>query len=297
MLNRGGRIWIDRLSEGLPDTRKRLSPGDGEGIVRLAAHHVGAEVHASAPRVSAELPETVERFQGLCRPWSRPRRSPSASPPPRCSPSTIMSATVRYRGAKPRHFGWASPPARKSSSLPGLRPPLAATAMVLTKDGSFQSAPGSFAVPIWILPCRQNWVAVAGRLLIAMDLPFHDLPDDVDALKAVVAAMGGEQPAKEAEMKAAAAEIARFEAVEKSANERIANLTSILEVCSAPNTASVPSDCALASMTNRRPLPSRKLRSAFPQSRASLITRPKTSRNEHHVRARILPLISEASGK
>lgn len=41
---------IDRLSEGLPDTGKRLSTGDGERIVRLAAHHVGAEVHASAPR-------------------------------------------------------------------------------------------------------------------------------------------------------------------------------------------------------------------------------------------------------
>ncbi|CDZ67980.1 Hypothetical protein NGAL_HAMBI2605_62630 [Neorhizobium galegae bv. orientalis] len=122
MLNRSGRIWIDRLSEGLPGTGKRLSPGDGERIVRLAAHHVGAQVHASAPRMSAELPETVERVQGLCRPWSRPRRSPSASLPPWYSPSTTMSATVPYRGAKPRHFGWTSPPALTSSWLAGLRP-------------------------------------------------------------------------------------------------------------------------------------------------------------------------------
>jgi type IV secretion system protein VirB11 len=34
----------------------------------LVAHHVGAEVHAGAPRVSAELPETGERFEGLLPP-------------------------------------------------------------------------------------------------------------------------------------------------------------------------------------------------------------------------------------
>jgi type IV secretion system protein VirB11 len=32
------------------------------------AHHVGAEVHAERPRVSAELPETGERFEGLLPP-------------------------------------------------------------------------------------------------------------------------------------------------------------------------------------------------------------------------------------
>ncbi|MDG4575809.1 MAG: P-type conjugative transfer ATPase TrbB [Defluviicoccus sp.] len=68
MLNPDGRIWIDRLSEGLYDTGERLSPADGERIVRLVAHHVGAEVHAGAPRVSAELPETGERFEGLLPP-------------------------------------------------------------------------------------------------------------------------------------------------------------------------------------------------------------------------------------
>ena len=58
MLNPDGRIWIDRLSEGLADTGEMLSAADGERIVRLVAHHVGAEVHPGAPRVSAELPET-----------------------------------------------------------------------------------------------------------------------------------------------------------------------------------------------------------------------------------------------
>ncbi|TCP38633.1 P-type conjugative transfer ATPase TrbB [Rhodovulum marinum] len=68
MLNPDGRLWIDRLSEGLSDTGATLSPADGERIVRLVAHHVGAEVHAARPRVSAELPETGERFEGLLPP-------------------------------------------------------------------------------------------------------------------------------------------------------------------------------------------------------------------------------------
>lgn len=37
MLNPDGRIWIDRLSEGLADTGERLSPADGERVVRLVA--------------------------------------------------------------------------------------------------------------------------------------------------------------------------------------------------------------------------------------------------------------------
>jgi P-type conjugative transfer ATPase TrbB len=68
MLNPDGRLWIDRLSSGLIDTGETLSAADGERIVRLVAHHVGAEVHAGAPRVSAELPETGERFEGLLPP-------------------------------------------------------------------------------------------------------------------------------------------------------------------------------------------------------------------------------------
>jgi type IV secretion system protein VirB11 len=68
MLNPDGRIWIDRLSNGLEDTGHRMEPADAERIVRLVAHHVGAEVHAFAPRVSAELPESGERFEGLIPP-------------------------------------------------------------------------------------------------------------------------------------------------------------------------------------------------------------------------------------
>ncbi|MCR4265964.1 P-type conjugative transfer ATPase TrbB [Nitratireductor sp. ZSWI3] len=68
MLNPDGRLWIDRLSEGLSDTGEHLSSEDGERIIRLVAHHVGAEVHTGSPRVSAELPGTGERFEGLLPP-------------------------------------------------------------------------------------------------------------------------------------------------------------------------------------------------------------------------------------
>ena len=68
MLNPDGRLWIDRLSGGLEDTGCRVSPADAERILRLVAHHVGVEVHAGSPRVSAELPESGERFEGLIPP-------------------------------------------------------------------------------------------------------------------------------------------------------------------------------------------------------------------------------------
>ncbi|CAG1004898.1 Type IV secretion system protein VirB11 [Myxococcaceae bacterium] len=68
MLNPDGRLWIDRLASGLADTGEQLSATDGERIIRLVAHHVGAEVHSGAPRVSAELPGTGERFEGLLPP-------------------------------------------------------------------------------------------------------------------------------------------------------------------------------------------------------------------------------------
>ena len=67
MLNPDGRLWVDRLGEGIADTGETMTAEDGERIVRLVAHHIGAEVHARSPRVSAELP-TGERFEGLIPP-------------------------------------------------------------------------------------------------------------------------------------------------------------------------------------------------------------------------------------
>lgn len=68
MLNPDGRLWIDRLAGGMEDTGTRITPADAERIVRLVAHHVGVEVHPGSPRVSAELPGSGERFEGLVPP-------------------------------------------------------------------------------------------------------------------------------------------------------------------------------------------------------------------------------------
>jgi P-type conjugative transfer ATPase TrbB len=68
MLNPDRWLWIDRLSGGLEDTGVRVAPADAERILRLVAHHVGVEIHPGSPRVSAELPETGERFEGLIPP-------------------------------------------------------------------------------------------------------------------------------------------------------------------------------------------------------------------------------------
>ncbi len=65
MLNLDGRIWIDPLTDGLADTGECVAPAGGERIIRLVAHHVGAKAHPSNRRISAELPETGERFEGL----------------------------------------------------------------------------------------------------------------------------------------------------------------------------------------------------------------------------------------
>jgi P-type conjugative transfer ATPase TrbB len=68
MLNPDGSVWLDRLSIGLQPTSDRITPADGERIIRLVAHHVGVEVDEDRPRVSAELPGTGERFEGLLPP-------------------------------------------------------------------------------------------------------------------------------------------------------------------------------------------------------------------------------------
>jgi type IV secretion system protein VirB11 len=68
MLNPDGALWIDRLSTGRANTGKTLSAADGERIIRLVAAHVGAEVHRGRPLLTAELPETGERFEGILPP-------------------------------------------------------------------------------------------------------------------------------------------------------------------------------------------------------------------------------------
>ena len=68
MLNPDRTLWIDRLSSGRSPMGVELSESDGERIIRLVAAHVGAEVHRGQPLLTAELPETGERFEGILPP-------------------------------------------------------------------------------------------------------------------------------------------------------------------------------------------------------------------------------------
>ena len=68
MLNPDRTLWIDRLSSGRAPMGVEMSEADGERILRLVAAHVGAEVHRGKPLLSAELPETGERFEGILPP-------------------------------------------------------------------------------------------------------------------------------------------------------------------------------------------------------------------------------------
>ena len=71
LLNPDGSLWLDRLSTGREPSGLSLSASDAERIIRLVAAHVRAEVHAGAPILSAELPDTGERFEGVLPPIVR----------------------------------------------------------------------------------------------------------------------------------------------------------------------------------------------------------------------------------
>jgi len=71
LLNPDGMLWVDRMAEGRAPTGIAISSHDAERIIRVVAAQVGAEVHAGKPIVSAELPLTGERFEGLLPPVVR----------------------------------------------------------------------------------------------------------------------------------------------------------------------------------------------------------------------------------
>jgi type IV secretion system protein VirB11 len=68
MVNPDGKLWIDQIPEGRSDTGEIISASETERIIRLIATNTRREVHAGAPILSAELPETGERFEGLVPP-------------------------------------------------------------------------------------------------------------------------------------------------------------------------------------------------------------------------------------
>ena len=68
MVNPDGCLWFDKTGEGRIKTSVVLDEPARERIIRLVASSTRGEVHERAPIVSAELPESGERFEGLLPP-------------------------------------------------------------------------------------------------------------------------------------------------------------------------------------------------------------------------------------
>jgi type IV secretion system protein VirB11 len=68
MVNPDGAIWIERAGQGRGFSGEHMAAADAERILRLLADHVGEVVTREQPLVSATLPETGERFQGVYMP-------------------------------------------------------------------------------------------------------------------------------------------------------------------------------------------------------------------------------------
>ena len=93
MVNPDGKLWIDSATAGRTDTGERIGPAEVERIIRLVAAHVRREVTDKAPIVSAELPGTGERFEGVM---------PPIAPAPCFSirkPADVLFTLADYRAA------------------------------------------------------------------------------------------------------------------------------------------------------------------------------------------------------
>ncbi|OYW83185.1 MAG: P-type conjugative transfer ATPase TrbB [Hyphomonas sp. 32-62-5] len=70
MANPDGSIWIEKAGIGLVVSEHTLDASDRERVIRLVASGVGEAANRASPIVSAELPGSGERFEGLLPPVS-----------------------------------------------------------------------------------------------------------------------------------------------------------------------------------------------------------------------------------
>lgn len=70
MVNPDGMLWIERHKQGRVLEDAQFRGADVERIIRLVASHVGFECDNAHPIVSAELPGSGERFEGVLPPVS-----------------------------------------------------------------------------------------------------------------------------------------------------------------------------------------------------------------------------------
>lgn len=70
MANPDGSVWIEKAGIGLTVSKHTLSTSDRERVILLVASGVGEAANRASPIVSAELPGSGERFEGLLPPVS-----------------------------------------------------------------------------------------------------------------------------------------------------------------------------------------------------------------------------------
>jgi len=68
MCNPDGRLWVDRLSSGRSYTGQNMSASDIERLIRIVSSKVDTICNAENPILSAELPGSGARFQGMLPP-------------------------------------------------------------------------------------------------------------------------------------------------------------------------------------------------------------------------------------
>ena len=70
MANPDGSVWIEKAGIGLIISEHTLQASDRERVIRLVSSGVGEAANRNSPIVSAELPGSGERFEGLLPPVS-----------------------------------------------------------------------------------------------------------------------------------------------------------------------------------------------------------------------------------
>lgn len=68
MVNADGRVWLDRVGQGLQSTPHTLSAPDRETAIRILAHEAGEFVGEDRPALAAILPHSAARVQALLPP-------------------------------------------------------------------------------------------------------------------------------------------------------------------------------------------------------------------------------------
>lgn len=68
MLNPDGNLWIDRLGIGRSFTGHSMTPADAERVIFIVASSTNATCNFDSPILSAELPISGSRFQGMLPP-------------------------------------------------------------------------------------------------------------------------------------------------------------------------------------------------------------------------------------